>query len=64
MSVEVTTTQLFEQMGRLFMEARALAEQNMQLEQAVKLLRAELEKAREPQVTTNLTKGKSQSQTM
>lgn len=45
--VEVTTGQLFEQLGRLYAEVRILTDQNSQYQEAIKLLREELAKARE-----------------
>ena len=60
MAVEVTTAQLFEQLGRLYAEVRILSEQNSQYEQAVKMLREELAKAREDGAGP---KGKTKSST-
>ena len=64
MAVEVTTEQLFEQIGRLFVEARVLTDQNSHLEQAVQLLRDELLKANASQAEkTPITKGPAPSPT-
>ena len=56
MAVEITTGQLFEQLGRLFIEARLLTEQNTNFQEAIRLLREELAKAREDGVKAKGTK--------
>lgn len=52
MSVEVTTADLFEQIGRLFTESRKLAEENQKLSEALRMLQQALAERTQPVTET------------